>query len=608
MVAKSASKDRLFEVKTQDVDRSEIESLPSPPRRRSRGRTQPNPPSIDDEEYSVSTSSALSIGATFGATESKTKVKVRLRRFFSRKSPNSPKQLPLPTTFDILEDLSFTEEAISRSSSRISRKSSLGKSHSSEDSGSKVVSGTRSKTIVDNSQSTDDNDAVLDKQIDNILEHREDGSMTSMESDANAEIYAIAKGLHSPNSWSDQVKDARRYYPSSPLSLAEAEAERRALLTPVQESVKSEDEESETNATGFTFTRTGNDLPGDNAWKSEMANYRNENLEERLDGEESNLRDDSLRDDVPMSEYPHLVEEYPEGILSRNEDPLESLSINERYDLHGTCSGVTYQTTETTLLTVEQLKRDLELFSLENVAERMLPNMQCQKSDTNRNHSNVHKTDHVFPSKPWCYAPEQEELFHEARSEASAAPTSDDRMFGCVPLPELYTSSSPVTSPTHHGDLQFVQVAYGHHPGMNIMSDITSFEISQASTGSSSFSEDSTMADQSNIGLDAAASGQTTFTEDSESLSVQTDDDLSHTEDELSHTDDDDDDSTQTEDDSDSSVSTASAPKAGHFRSWMGSPVIVISNSDSDSDSSSTVRAPSKETKDPSLFKWLHGN
>jgi hypothetical protein len=577
VVAKSDPKDR-FKVRTYDVDRSEVESLPSPPRRKSQGRDKPNPTPIEDEEHSASTSSALS--------ESTTKVKVRLRRFFSRKSPKSPKQLPLPTTFDILEDLSFTEEimSVSRSSSRLSRKSYVGTSHSSED--IEIVSGTRSKTIVGNSQSTSSTDDFFDK----ILENREDVSMTSMESDGTLEMHEIAKALQNyPNFWSDQVKDARRYYPSSPLSLAEAE--RSALLTPVQESVMSEDEKSETNSTaGLLLTPTSK---GDNGkesrsrpWKSEMTDYRNENFEESRTRDHTSQRDDSLRDDFPRSEHTYLPVQHLEDSLSRNEDLFESLSRNEEPGLQGALtigSMATFHTTETTLLTVEQLKRDLELFSVD-----MLPNMQCQESGANPNHSNGHKTDHVLPGKPWCYAPEQGELFDEVKSEASTAP-ADDRMFGCMPLPELYTSSSPVTSPTHRRDSQFVQVGHEHH-GMNIMSDITSFELSQASTDSGSFSEH-----QSNIGLDAAASGQTTFTEDSESLSVQTDDELSHTEDEMSHTDDDD--FTQTEDDSDSSVSTASAPETGQFRSWMGSPTSSNSNSDSDSesDSSSTVHTPYSE-------------
>jgi hypothetical protein len=583
VVAKSDPKDR-FKVRTHDVDRSEVESLPSPPRRKSRGRGKPNPTPIEDEEHSASTSSALS--------ESTTKVKVRLRRFFSRKSPKSPKQLPLPTTFDILEDLSFTEEimSVSRSSSRLSRKSYVGSSHSSED--IEIVSGTRSKTIVGNSQSTSTDDF-----FDKILENREDVSMTSMESDGTLEMHEIAKALqHNPNSWSDQVKDAaRRYYPSSPLSLAEAE--RRALLTPVQESAMSEDEKSETNSTSglLLLTPTSNDQPGDNgkesSWKSEMTDYRDENCEESRTRDHANVRDDSLREHFPRSEHTYLPVQHLEDSLSRNEDLFESLSRNEDPGLQGALtigSMATFHTTETTLLTVEQLKRDLELFSVD-----MLPNMQCQESGANPNHPNGHKTDHVLPGKPWCYAPEQGELFDEVKSEASTAP-ANDRMFGCMPIPELYTSSSPVTSPTHRSDLQFVQVGHEHH-GMNIMSDITSFELSQASTDSGSFSEH-----QSSIGLDAAASGQTTFSEDSESLSVQTDDELSHTEDEFTQTDDDDftqtedDDFTQTDDDSDSSVSTASAPETGQFRSWRGSPTSSNSNSDSDSesDSSSTVHTP----------------
>lgn len=572
VAAKSDSKER-FKVKTQYQD-TEIESLPSPPRRQRRSRVKRDQPPVEDEEHSVSTS----FGLTLGVTESKTKVKVRLRRFFSRMSPKNPR-IPQPSTLDILEDLSFTEEAISRSSSRLLRKS-FGDSHSSED--NKAVSGTSSKTITDNSQSTNGNNA-LDSDI---LDNKDDGSETSMESDANVEVYEIAKALQYPNSWSDRVKDARRYYPSSPVSLAEAE--RRGLLTPVQESMKSDDEKSEGNTTaGFILSRTGNDLPGVHAkeipWKSEMTDYRDENFEEIRNKEQNDLRDESFRDDSPRSAHTHLLEEYLEDCFSRD------LSRNEEPDVQGILpsgSAATYATTETTLKTVAQLKRDLELFSLENVAERMLPNMQCQESGTNN-------TDHVLPSKPWCYASEQGELFHEVRSEAYAAPASD-RMFGCMPLPELYTSSSPPVSPTHRSrNPSFMQVAHGH-PGMNIMADITSFGISQSSTGSGSFSEDNTAVYQSDI--EPAASGRTTFTEDSESLSLQTDDEQTE-----------DDDFTQTEDDSDSSVSTVSAPDTGsQFLSWIGSP--VSSNSDSDSDSCSTVHAQSNKTKDPSLFKWLHRN
>jgi hypothetical protein len=582
VVAKNAFKDRSRD-KTQEQDRSEVESLPSPPRRKRGDHTKRDPPPSEDEEHSVSTTSALSLGVT----ESKTKVKVRLRRFFSRKSPQSPKspRIPQPSTFDILEDLSFTEDVISRStSSRLSRKSYIGNSHSSED--NKVVS-------------TEDNSAsALDRNIDEILENREDGSIASMESDGNVEVYEIAKALHSTNSWSDRVKDARRYYPSSPLSLAKAER-RGLLLTPVQELLKSEDEKSEANATDFfLLSRTSNDQPGDNAmeespWKSEMTEYRDENLEESRNREHDILHDDCLREDFPRSEHTHLPEEYLEDGLSRNEESDLQKNLTSG-------SAATNLTTETTLLTVEQLKRDLELFSLENVAERM----QCQRPGTNGKHSKAHKTDHVFPSKPWCYASEHLEV----RSEASAAPGSD-RMFGCMALPELYTSSSPPMSPNNHRDSEFVQVAHGH-PGMNIMSDITSFAISQTSTGSGSFSEDTTTVhtvDQSDMGLDTATSGHTTFTGDSESLSVQTDDELSQTEDD-DFTQTEDDDFTQTEDDSDSSVSTASAPKTGQFMNWMGSPVSSNSDSDSDSDSCTTVHAPSKETKDPTLFKWLHGN
>jgi hypothetical protein len=220
-------------------------------------------------------------------------------------------------------------------------------------------------------------------------------------------------------------------------------------------------------------------------------------------------------------------------------------------------------------MNVEQVKRDLELFTFEGVAE----SIQCQQSG---NHSTIHNTDHVFSSKPWCYASEQ--------GEAPAAPNGN-QMFGCMPLPELYTSGSAI-SPTHYRDSKVVHLKHGH-PGMNIMADITSFELSQTSTGSGSFSEGSTTLDQSDIGLDAAMSGRTTFTEDSESLSVRTDDELTQMED-------DDYTQTETEDDSYSSVSTESGSS-------------VSSNYDSDSDLSSTVHASGKETNDPGLFKW-YGN
>jgi hypothetical protein len=601
MVAKSASKDRARD-RTQDEDRSETEStsIPSPrpsPRpslrrkiRRGQPKTEAQP--SEDEDHSVSTTSALA------NTEAKTKtpnpaVKVRLRRFFSRKSPKNPKS-PRPSTFDILEDLSMVEDIITRSSSRLSRKSIAGNSYAGNSQSTddyKSFSGTTS--FVGNLQSTDDDYAsALGRNVEDALEHREDGSIsiTSRESE-EVEAYDIVKTPNAPNSWSDRVKDSRRYWvsrdPTSPRSLGEAQ--RRGLLSPVPESM-GEDEKS--NATG---RRTSNDQPEDNAeespWKSDTTDYRDENLE----GSRNNsLRDDCPRDDSPRGETTYLTEEDLEDCLSSHatmDDIENSLSRNER-ELHGTLTSgteATYNTTETTKLTVEQLKRDLELFSLDGVAENMLPT--CQQSgtgdETNRNHSTVHKNDHVFPSKPWCYSSEQGEYLLEDRSEAPGS----DRMFGCMPLPELYPPSRP-TRPTHYRDSNVENVAQVHgHPGMNIMSDITSYAISEASTGYSS--DDSSTLLQSDIGLDDATSGHTTFTEDSESLSIQTGDELSHT---------DDDDFTQI--DSEGSVSTA--PENGQFLSWLGSP--VSSNSDSDSDSSSVVESPNKETKDPGLFQWLHGN
>jgi hypothetical protein len=636
---KSSPKNRS---KDRPQEPSEIEHVPTrtpSPRRKKRGHAKPDPiETIDDEDQSVSTTSAL---APF-LIESKTRTpnpvrpKVRLRRFFSRKSTKKPQA----SAFDILEDLSFTEEAISR----LSRKSS--NSNSSNDSNASP----RLKTRVRNSLSPDDK--TVDALDTNIEDKREpDGSITN-ESGPNTPLYGDAET--SP-SWSDRVKEARHFWTGKDA----AASPRIQPLSPVQESPKNEEEyqdQSLANATVGLLTAVNNDQPGDNPeeipyppespynlagankdqlgdnpkeespfkiettyyrdehpvdereqipWNTETRDCRDEQLVEirSNSGDQRSSHEENLTENLQRSENNHLPEDDLEGSVSRIEG-------SELQGIVTAGTEYTYMTTETTRFEVEQIKRDLELFTLEDFAARMMPGTQWH------DHSAVHEIEDEFPSKPWCYASEHgatildDEDGSEAPAEqgknrflgpskpwcyasehgatilededgdgiledGSVAPAEQgkNRFLGCIALPELYDISSP-TSDSDTGKV-------GQHGpgGIHMMSDITSFSQSQASTGS--FSSESSSGNQSET-EDVASLSE---------LSEQSDDEFNQDGDDESA--------------GGSSVSSASAaaPGGGQFMQWLGSAV----SSDSD-DSLSTMPAPSKEATQPGFFKWIHGN